>query len=159
MTDETLGSNPTPPSTPAEAASRLGALKENTEWTGKLMSGSPAELKEFQGLHKLLSQGDTVDQAMAGEYMGVNTPEHVEMMGAASMLREAGVRDEIVRDVLAGTHAVTKEEYAKVKEFKADKMTDNEWTKRLLAGDSEATRQFHLMNIILTGDIKDEKAA
>jgi hypothetical protein len=156
MTEVTPGADPAPPSTPAEAATRLDALKANPDWTGKLMAGGSAELKEFQGLHELLSRGDHIDLALAGEFMpgGMQTPEHLQNMGATSMLREAGVRDEVIRDVLAGTHTVTKEEFAKVKQFKADRMSDKEWSKRLLAGDSEATRQFHLMNIVLTGDIK-----
>jgi hypothetical protein len=75
------------------------------------------------------------------------------------MLTEAGVRPEIVRDVLAGTHTVTAEEYAKVKQFKIDRMSDKDWSAKLLAGDSTAKREWHLMNVVLTGDIRDAKAA
>jgi hypothetical protein len=146
---------PTPPSTPAEAATRLDQLKQDPAWSQSFLHGQPAPMKEYKGLRALIDESDdvAVDMAMAGEHLGMNTPEHIEMIGAASMLRDAGVQPEIVREVLAGTHTVTKEEFAKVKQFKADKMTDPDWTKRLLSGDSEATRQFHLMNIILTGKV------
>jgi hypothetical protein len=151
---------PTAPTTPAEAATRLDALKQDATWSRSFLDGLPAQMKEYQGLRAMIDKSENVavDMAMAGEYMGMNTPEHIEMMGAASMLRQAGVRDEIVRDVLAGSHVVSKDEFAKVKQFKADKMTDPAWTKRLLSGDSEATREFHLMNIILTGGVEDKAA-
>jgi hypothetical protein len=148
---------PAPPSSPAEATTQLAQLKADPNFTKPFMAGGPAQLKRFQDLHEMIENGTNadVDRAMAGEFMdGMNTAEHVQMMGAASMLQEAGVRPEIVRDVLAGTHAVTPAEYALVKQFKADKMTDPDWSKRLLAGDSEAKREFHLMAIVLTGDVK-----
>jgi hypothetical protein len=163
MSDATQGAGtlPEPPATPADATTQLAQLKADPNFTKPLMAGGPAQLKRFQELHEMIERGTNADvaRAMAGEYMGVNTPEHLAMMGAASMLQEAGVRPEIVRDVLAGTHTVTAAEYALVKQFKADKMTDKEWTKRLFAGDSEARRQFHLMNVVLTGNVRGEKAA
>lgn len=161
MTEATPGADPAPPSTPSEAATRLAEAKNNPEWRDGLLAGNPKHLNEFKTLHELIDRGDNYDLAMAGEYAPgeVQSSDHVQNIGVASLFREVGIRDEIIRDVLAGTHTVTKEEYAKVKQFKADKMTDPEWTKRLNAGDIEAKRQFHLMHIVLTGDIRDEKAA
>jgi hypothetical protein len=145
---------PAPPSTPAEAATRLAEAKNNPEWRDGLLAGNPKHLNEFKTLHELIDRGDNYDLAIAGEHApgDVQSSDHVQNIGIASMLREAGVRDEITRDVLAGTHTVTKEEYAKVKQFYADKLTDTEWTSRLAAGDRDAARQFHLIHIVLTGE-------
>jgi len=156
MTDATLtpGAPPAPPSTPAEAATQLAQLKADPNFVKPFLAGGPSQLKQFKDLHELIDCGDNYDLAIAGQLAPgeVQSSDHLQNIGAASML--TGVRPEIVRDVLAGTHTVTAEEYAKVKQFKADRMTDKDWSARLLAGDSEAKREFHLMNIILSGDIR-----
>jgi hypothetical protein len=152
---------PAQPSTPAEAATRLDQLKADPTWTGAFLAGGPAQKKEFSDLHELVAKGDNIDMAMAGEFMsgGIQTSDHMQNMGAAASLREAGIRDEIIRDVLAGTHVVSKAEYEATRQWKADRMSDAEWTKRLMAGDNEANRKWKLANIILTGKIKEDSAA
>jgi hypothetical protein len=160
MTDQTIDASAAP-STPAAAATRLAEAKSNPEWRDGLLAGNPKHLNEFKSLHELIDRGDNYDLAIAGQLAPgeVQSSDHVQNIGAASMLTEAGVRPEIVRDVLAGTHAVTAEEYAKVKQFKMDRMSDKDWSAKLLAGDSTAKREWHLMNVVLTGDIRGKKAA
>lgn len=125
MTDATLtpGAPPPPPSTPAEAATQLAQLKADPNFVKPFLAGGQSQLKQFKDLHELIDRGDNYDLAIAGQLAPgeVQSSDHLQNIGAASMLTEAGVHPEIVRDVLAGTHTVTAEEYAKVKQFKADK--------------------------------------
>lgn len=162
MTDATqVAALPAAPTSPQEATTQLAQLKADANFTKPFLEGAPAHVQRFRDLHEMIENGTNadVDRAMAGEYLGMNTPEHLQMMGAASMLQDAGIRPEIVRDVLAGTHTVSAAEYAVVKQFKQDKLSDKEWSARLLAGDSAATREWHLMNVILTGGIRESNAA
>lgn len=162
MTDgtQTQIDQPAPPSTPAEAATRLDQLRADPKWTSALLSGGPVQTREFHDLHQLVSKGDDVDLAMAGVTQPgiIQSGEHMQMMGAAAMLREFGVRDEITKDVLAGTHTVTKAEHEATKQWKADHMSNPEWVKLYMGGDNEARRKMTLANIILTGGIKENAA-
>lgn len=148
---------PAPPSTPAEAATRLDQLRADPKWTSALLAGGPEHAKVFHELHDLVAKGDGVDQAMSPVLPDgiIQDGKQVEMRGTASMLREMGIRDEITRDVLAGTHAVTRAEYDMTVAWKRDRMADPEWTKRLLAGGAEERRKLTLANIIITGSIKE----
>jgi hypothetical protein len=161
MIDQTIDASAAAPSTPAAAATWLAEAKSNPEWRDGLLAGNPKHLNEFKSLHEMIDRGDNYDLAIAGQLAPgeIQSSDHVQNIGAASMLTEAGVRPEIVRDVLAGTHTVTAEEYAKVKQFKTDRMSDKEWQAKLLSNDSTAKREWHLMNVVLTGDIRGEKAA
>jgi hypothetical protein len=102
-----------------------------------------------------------IDKAMNGGALDgeMQTSEYVEMRGAAAMFSELGIRSEIIKDVLAGTHKVTKEEYQATERWKADRLRDAAWTAKYMSGDREEQRRMTLANIILTGGIRDEKAA
>jgi hypothetical protein len=152
---------PAAPTTPQEATTQLAQLKADANFTKPFLEGAPTHVQRYQDLQTMIDSGTTaeVDRAMAGEFQGFNSSEFVQMRGAAEMLTEAGVRPEIVKDVLSGTHAVTAAEYAVVKQYKADRMSDKEWTARLMAGDATAKREWSLMNIVLTNDIRDQSAA
>jgi hypothetical protein len=103
-----------------------------------------------------------VDKAMAGELLldgPVQPSGHMVQIGVAGHLRDIGIRDEIIKDVIAGTHTVTKEEYAATERWKAEHMRDQEWVKRYLAGDGDTNEKMTLANIILSGGIREGKAA
>ena len=150
---------PAPPATPAEAATRLDQLKTDPAWMKAFLAGAGETVKQFQDLHQMIAKGDEVDAAMAGVLPELRTSQFMEMIGTASMLRETGIRDEIIKDVLAGTHQVTKAEYDATVRWKADHLSNAEWGKRLTSGDNEARRELALANIIITGGIKEESAA
>lgn len=98
-----------------------------------------------------------IDKAMAGEFLdGVIQPSgHLVQIGVASHLREIGIREEIIKDVVGGTHAVSKEEYAATERWKAERMRDPEWVKRYLAGEGEPKEKMMLADIILSGGVKE----
>jgi hypothetical protein len=155
---------PAPPTTPAEAATRLGQLKADAGWRDKFLAGNGPQVAEFGALTELAAKGadgDNIDMAMAGVLLdGPLQPSgHMMNISVAASLREVGIRDEIIKDVLAGTHKVSKEEYAATERWKAEKMRDHEWVKRYLAGDGEPRQKMTLANIILSGGIREEKAA
>ena len=156
-TTQTQLDAPAPPSTPAEAATRLDQLKADPKWTSALLSGALGQTKEFHDLHHLVAKGDSVDMAMAGVLQpGVlQTSDHMELMGGAQALRALGIQDGIIKDVLTDSHAVTKAEYEATKQWKADHMSNPEWVKLYMGGDNEARRKMALANIILTGGIKE----
>jgi hypothetical protein len=150
---------PAPPTTPAEASNRLSQAQADSKWTEAFLGGHPARVQEFKDWHELAAKGDNVDLAIAGMYQagGMNSGDHIQNMGAASMLQEAGIRPQIIRDVLTDKHTVTQAEYDATKIWKQDRMTDPEFREKLLAGDSEAKRKMWLANIILTGGIRDSQ--
>jgi len=151
---------PAPPSTPAEASARLDALRSDSKWTASLLSGGPAETKEFHTLHELASKGDSVDMAIGGVLQPgvIQNSEHMQNIGAAEMLRELGIRDDVIRETLQGK-SETKPWYDETVRWKADHMSNPDWVKRLMSGDVEARRQLMLANIIITGGITGESAA
>ena len=71
---------PAPPTTPAEASSRLNQAQADTEWTKAFLGGNPARIREFNDWHELAAKGDNVDLAMAGLYQpgGMNSSDHLE---------------------------------------------------------------------------------
>jgi hypothetical protein len=157
MTEQT-SATPAALSTPAEAASRLGELKENTEWTGKLMAGDPAVKAEWHGLHGLAAKGDNVDMAMAGVLQPgiIQSSDHLQMIGLAEFLRERGMPEDVVKEYLSGKVATTKEFHNRVAEWKREAMSDKDWSARLMSGDSKALKQFQIAHQILTSTILPE---
>ena len=105
--------------------------------------------------------GDNIDMAIKGELLegSVQPSHHIAMIGAASYLNDLGIRPEIARDVLAGTHKVSQAEYDATKQWKADHLADKEFTDRYMTGDREARRKLLLADIILTGGVSDAPSA
>ena len=105
--------------------------------------------------------GDSIDKAIKGELLdGIFQPaQHTAMIGAASYLNDLGIRPEITRDVLAGTHEVTQAEFDATQQWKEDHLADKEWVEKFMSGDREAKRKMTLANIILTGGVKNAPAA
>jgi hypothetical protein len=159
MTDGTQAQVETPaaPATPAEAATRLDQLKADPNWTSALLSGAPGQTREFHDLHRLVAKGDSVDMAMAGVLQpgGLQTSDHMELIGGAAALRALGIQDGIIKDVLSDSHTVTKAEFEATKQWKADQMSNPDWVKLYMGGDNEARRKMTLANIILTGGIRE----
>lgn len=161
MTDQPLIPDaPAAPTTPAEAATRLGQLRADPKWTSALLGGAPGQTKEFHDLHRLVAKGDSVDMAMAGVLQpgGLQTSDHMEQIGGAAALREVGIADGIIKDVLTDSHTVTKAEFEATKQWKSDQMSNPDFVKLYMGGDNEARRKMTLANIILTGGIRENAA-
>lgn len=151
---------PAPPSTPAEATTLLTQRMADRTWSDAVLAGKHDQVKEWKELHALAAEGDEnldVTLAVAGlsKPVGYTTSSDIEMRGTASHLREIGLDDAVIKQALLG-QPVSKTEFDAVSKWKAQKMADHEFTKRLLAGDGEPRRQLTAANIIITNGYKGQ---
>ena len=82
---------------------------------------------------------------------------HLEMVAATSMFREIGISDAVIRQTLTDQE-VTQAEHDAVSKWKADRLRDQDWTKKYLAGDGDQVRDMLLANIVLSSNIKQSAA-
>jgi hypothetical protein len=164
MTDAPLATPAAPPAlppTPDQAEAKLTELRGNKEWVTKFLAGNGPEVAEYGKLSEIaLGKGDEakVALAMAGQYLPVNDSEHITRMGTASMLREAGIADDVIRQALSGS-PVTQQERDAAEKLKAKLMRNADFSKKYLAGDAEAKEQMTLLQIITSSDVKQEQQA
>jgi hypothetical protein len=125
-------------------------------WVEKLELGDGATRQEFDELAKAASEANPAEAVLAGLVPEVASSELRLMEHTASTLREIGIRDSIISDVIAGTHTVTKEEWDLTVQWKKDHVEDPEWSKALLSGNAKARRELTLATIILNGGIRGE---
>jgi hypothetical protein len=158
MTEVTPPSAPAEPTTPAEAQARLSQAKQDPAWSKALLDGSPKQLTEFHKLHEMIATSPVnVDKAMAGEFLDINPPGHLEAMGVAKSLQEAGIESAVIRQLLTNG-SVSREEFDKAASVKSMLMKNSEFTQKLMADDGEAKRSWKLLNIILSSDVKPAAA-
>ncbi|WP_426608648.1 hypothetical protein [Bradyrhizobium sp. McL0616] len=158
MTEQPLvPATPALPATPAEAATRLGELKADPKWTASLLSGGPAQVREFQDLHEIAAKGSDVAAAMAGGSPTMASSDLREMIGTAEMLKDVGFTPLSIRETLEGRPA-SQAEVDMATKWKADHLSDAEWVKRLMSGDVEAKRHLLVANVILSSPVKQEQA-
>lgn len=164
MTDAPLTPSAPPPAappTPDQAAAKLTELRGNKDWVTKFLAGNGPEVAEYGNLSEIaLSKDDTdkVGLAMAGQYLAVNDSEHLTRMGTASMLRDAGIADDVIRQALSGS-PVTQQERDAAEKLKAKLMSNSDFSKKYLAGDGEAKEQMMLLQIITSSDVRQEQKA
>jgi hypothetical protein len=160
MTDETQQvAPPAPPANAAEASARLATLTNDKAWGDKLLASDPAATKEFKILTAMVAEGgDHVDRALSGALPDVPDSDLKTMAGTADMLRELGIKPDVVRQTLEN-HEVTQAEYDATKAWQARTMKDQFWVKAYLEGDPDAARQMMLASIILSSPIKSGAAA
>lgn len=154
---------PAPPTNAAEAAARLSVLQNDGGWTQRLFAGDEIARAEFFQLTGVVAKGDPVDAIIAGlppNLLGGGMADSSvrELSEAVPFLREAGLADDVIRQVFTDQE-VTKQEYDLAVQWKAQRSRDQEWTKKFLAGDGEANREMMLANIILASTIKDSTNA
>ena len=157
------GAPPPPaPTNAAEAATRINELTADVAWRDRYLAGGVTEKREITALQEAIHKGDNpdVDKAMAGvlDDAPFQRSGHMQMIGAAQMLREVGIRDEVIRETLTGK-GVTQAEHDAVARLKAERMRDHAWTKEFLAGNGEHKRDMMLMNIVLSSSVKKGEAA
>jgi hypothetical protein len=167
MTDQLAPPSPPPPPTmpisPADAATRINELKADKAFVDRYLAGGLVEKREMTALHEMiLSKSDNpdVDKAIAGirDDGVIQRSEHMQMIGVAGMLRELGIRDEIIRETLTGKE-VTQAEHDAVARLKADRMSDHAWTKEYLNGSNSHKREMMLISIALSSPVRKEQAA
>jgi hypothetical protein len=151
---------PAPPPAPtnaAEAATRINELKADTAWRDRYLAGGLTEKREITSLQELINKSNTadVDRAMAGllDDAPFQRSSQMEMIGAAGMFRDLGIRDDVIRQTLTGQE-VTQAEHDAVKNLKAERMRDHAWVREYMAGNGQHKRDMMLMNIVLTSPIK-----
>jgi len=118
----------------------------------RLVSGDPKERAHFEEALKAKAEADPVEVGMSGDLPEVPSSELRQMAVGAGWLRDIGVSEGAIKEMLSGRQA-PHEEYEAVKRWKADALRNSEWTKRLLSGDQEAQRQLVLANIVLTNGV------
>jgi hypothetical protein len=101
--------------------------------------------------------GSLVDMAIAGHLGDVNPSDYLQMVQTANVLRSEGMGEEVIRQHLSGA-PVSREEFARVSEWKRAAMEDPEWSKGYLAGDPEKVRAMNNAMVVLTSPIKEAAA-
>jgi hypothetical protein len=151
---------PAPPSNVQEARTQLAALVADKERGAKLFAGDVETNRQFSQLTAIASRDDdsTVAAAMAGKLGDMPDSTARIMAGTADMLREIGIKEAIIEQVLQG-HEVTAEEYKLTEAWKARQMKDPVFVKAYLSGEVEPREKMTLANIILSGGIKGQSGA
>ncbi len=161
MTDE-----PQIPDTAAAAGEKLATLQADKAWTDRLLAADPAVKQEWNGLHERVARGDDeakvaeslgerVSAAMTGSLQSMPDSEAELMNVTAGMLRELGIRDEVIVQTLSGQE-VSQVEFDAVKHWQTRALQDAEFTKKYLNGDPEARQKMTLAAIVLSSAIKGE---
>ncbi len=149
-----------PPANSAEASAKLAALTSDQAWRDRFLSGGdPAATKEFHELTSAVAAGGSdVEIAMSGALPDLPNSELRMMAGTAEMLREIGLRPEVIRQTLEG-HEVSKAEFDATAAYKSRMMKDPNFVKAFLSGSAEEGQKVMLMSIILSSNIKQEVVA
>jgi hypothetical protein len=153
MTDE-------PQLTPTAAAAKLDGLRADTAWSTAFLAGSGPHVAEYQRLSTIAidaQENDRIDLAMKGEFLPINDSEHFQRMGAVTMLREAGLTDDVVKQALAG-QPVSQAEYDAAARRKAALMKDSTFTSAFLKGNGPEKETMTLLNVILSSPLKQASA-
>ncbi|HEY1982968.1 MAG TPA: hypothetical protein VGH13_23050 [Xanthobacteraceae bacterium] len=143
-----------------QAVAKLAERQKNSDWTAKVLSGSGPEVKEFHELMAAKSGGDKISAIIDGsaEVSSFEVTTGGELstynqMQSAEWLREMGIDDKSIRQILTGAE-VSKQEFDAAKTRRSDRMQDAEFVKRWLSGNREAAREMTLLNIIIASGVK-----
>jgi hypothetical protein len=142
---------------PDEAAAKLNEKMASAEWRAKMLTGNAEARRELAELVADKTGGSLTDSIMNGDALkngsnlgfvthGGQIPL-ADQVAVVDDLRIAGVRDDAIRDLLEGRQ-VTPAEYDAVRRFREARLSDPEWTKKMLAGDPEAKRELLLMSMV-----------
>lgn len=135
-----------------QAQARLAELKASQDWVAKVLSNDPSALREFRAITEMIGKSDRVDAALAGKPILDGELTAHDLVGAIGGLRELGLRDEVVAEALRGS-INTADVVRQTRALYQDRMSDPEWTERLLAGGAAEKREHALMSIILSGQM------
>jgi hypothetical protein len=133
----------------------LLGLRDDKSWGDKVLSQDAAALKEFHELSQMASQADAVDLIMSGQAESLpNTGHNGQPSLAATAreipaLREAGISDGAIRELLEGRES-TADELSAVRKFQAMRHSDRSWVDRYLKGEFDAVREARLIASVLS---------
>jgi hypothetical protein len=156
MTDVAPGADAQIAPTPAEAGARLETLLADRSFADRLLKGDGPAVTEFRSLMERKSEasGDHLTDVIQGTAKAPDFQLTVDgelntraIMDGAAALREFGVSDGAIRELLENK-PVTRAEWDALQHFRRSKLGDQEWSKKLLAGDYQARKELALMGII-----------
>jgi hypothetical protein len=151
MTDAT----PQPPANAQEARARLDARLADKEFGAKLLAGDAATNTEYRDLQNMAANvdpNDVVAVALSGNIGEMPDSGTRLMANTADMLREIGIREEIIKQTLRG-HEVSPIEMKQVEAWRERAMRDQTFVKLWLSGDPEARQKMALSQIIVSGGV------
>jgi hypothetical protein len=146
---------PAPPSTPAEAATRLDQLKQDPAWRDGFLKGGPAQMREYGDLQALVAKGDDVDAAMSGVLPDFADADLKQMAGTAEMLKSMGFPPTSIRETLSSKEAI-QADVDRATAWKNENLNSKDFVDRLMRGEPDAARQLMVANIILSSPLKTE---
>jgi len=133
----------------------------------KLMEGDAALRAEMSTLNKVIAGADDTAgrlvNAMAGtpaagiEHLNEENPLTTsELYQAVKGLRETGLTDAVIKDVVLGT-PISREQHDAFEVFKKRCLSDREWVKRFRSGDMDARRDFNLFSAGVIAPVAEAK--
>lgn len=125
---------------------------------GQALPGGAAfdRLQEVVGEHRA-AQGDPVSLAMAGHLDDINESGYLQKKQTVDVLRGMGIGDDAIRQAI-GEEPVSREEHARVAQWKKEAMENPHFVAAYLKGDPAAVRQMTHAVIVLTSSIKENAA-
>jgi hypothetical protein len=155
------GPTPADRSAAVTARAQLEALKADPAFARRVLAGDAAASAQLNELTTAIAEGSgDADLALAG----IHPDQHVDTGSGASLrdqiaavqpLREAGIDDSVIRQVLEDV-PVSRAEYAAAEQLQRQLMGNAEWRARILENDFEAKRQLQLLSVILASRIEGE---
>ncbi len=141
----------------ADAESRLGDLSIDPDWGRLLLAGDAATRAEFGQLTSRIAAGDApppgLPDAPSDGFVAVDAAVTRDL--AAPLLASVGVV--AAGEAITGLDSRTGKPFddvtiATVKALRAQRESDPNWRRSLLAGDHVARRELRLMSIILMNE-------
>ena len=146
----------------AEARLKLEALKTDPEWGKRYLAGDVATRQVFEELTAAIAAGGAGDADLA--LIGHHPDGHIDsghgatlrdMIAAVPELREAGVPDDVIKQVLED-RPVSRTERAMTEQLLRERMGNAEWRQKLMSGDFAVKRENLLMSVILASRVDGE---
>jgi hypothetical protein len=139
---------PTPPApvNAVEAHTKLEAFRNDPAKSAKFLAGDVHTVAEFQQLTAAVAAADPTDLAIAG----ILPDNHVDVesamplrdqISAANDLRESGLLDDEIRDVM-NNRPISKLEHLLTQERWRERMGDKEWRQKLADRDFVTVREW-----------------
>jgi hypothetical protein len=166
MTDASNNSAPPPPlpadATAAQAGERLAFLTAHKEWSGKLLAGDVATKNEWQQLTEKVASADATEGAIDGTPAPAFEPNvdgvsRADLAKATSWLREDGLTDGVIRDVVNGKEIFAEDRATAQRHWDRCRNSE-ECGRRLVAGDPEVRQNFAMTMALLNATVRETAA-
>ena len=150
--------------TPAEASARLETLQADSTWRTAFLAGDGPKVAEFNQLIAAAhpdQESRELEMAISGqlfESVSGQPQGHLENVAAARALREAGLDDAVIRQVLTGG-PVSQVEHDAAQKQKAAMLRNPEAVARFLQKSSPEYEIMTNLNVVISAPIKSEKVA